>query len=377
MSVADRLLRSEESRRSKLAARRADAAEAARVSEEALIFLTRRSVSRREASKTTARLHDESVRQRALKAHDREKARIALEALRDGVWESTFRPRLSSVAASRRQSDVPVEDRLTAVGARLREARRAEAQRAKAQATADARPRITTKAAALDRTDLDVSSRLYLDARISAVEKNRKKQEEKVVASRDRKGEARSQALFLDAKRRDEAMKSKREREARRQAAKTKLPISKMSEMLAGKHKITPAERLVSSEKSRKQQLIAEMIASSDASSPKDKIAGDDADAGAGDRKQQSKLFEEARRAANRRKAKQIEADLSELDGCTFRPNMSSSFLLDECDDEDINARSQRWLRKRQEKLETQLRAQEREEVEGCTFSPYRVSASR
>lgn len=272
---------------------------------------------------------------------------------------------------------MPVEDRLTAVGARLREARRAEAQRAKAQATADARPRITTKAAALDRTDLDVSSRLYLDARISAVEKNRKKQEEKVVASRDRKGEARSQALFLDAKRRDEAMKSKREREARRQAAKTKLPISKMSEMLAGKHKITPAERLVSSEKSRKQQLIAEMIASSDASSPKDKFAGDDADAGAGCRKQQSKLFEEARRAANRRKAKQIEADLSELDGCTFRPNLSSSFLLDDGDDEDINTRSQRWLRKRQEKLETQLRAQEREEVEGCTFSPCRVSVSR
>lgn len=400
--VCARLYAESEERRNRHEARRSAALTARNASEEVAGRVRQKVVREEDARRTVARLYEDALHARARQAEERARARLALEALREGTWETTFRPRVSSasveLASYARGARLPVEERLYAEGARRLEARRQATMEAERRAVRDATPRITQRAAALQGRG-DWARRLHVEAKLLAAKKQRpasarradgrgehktrhraqshaylqfsdtlRSDDGREEQRTQRAPEARAEALFRDAYRREEALRRLRDQALRDLDTHTKVAVSKRSEKLAAKQKTTPADRLTGKDDRTRSRLLANIVAAhNDAEAERLRCVAT-LERRRANRHEQ--LYGDAKRHADRRKAKRIQSSLQQLEGCTFAPNLATHSTRGLQVEGDIAARNDDWAHKRQLKIKSLLEAKQQAEIEGCTFAP-------
>lgn len=378
LDIGARLYAEGAARRSRLEARQREAVEAQRALDAAALLPRPKVVGEAKARETVARLHDDTLRERAKQEAERERARTALEALREGAWESTFKPQVSStsagLAAFTRDGRQSVEERLYAEGARRLETRRLAERLAAERARGAATPRITARAAALEGRG-EWSRRLHIEAQFLSAKKQRPPTPSRAKTIAPAKAEARCASLFDDAKRRDEARRRARAEARRELAAQSKVTVGPRSERLAAKQPMSAAERLTGQDDKARRNLLANIVAAHDDAA----AARARHSAAAEERriKRHLDLFDDARRSADRRKARHLRSSLEQLEGCTFRPSLAAQAPPGLAVTGDVATRNRDWLQARDRKLRDLEEAKRDAEVDGCTFSPFVPPAPR
>ena len=381
---------------------------------------------------SVSRLHDEAMASKRALEEEQRRAKLALEAMREGFGtEVTFTPRVSMLskvmAASKEQEaaafwdgsdeakhyerQTTVEDRLRAQGEAAEAVRRRKLRDEAARRKSEATPRITTKAAKM-RREGDFGSRLHTAAKqqSAALDRRRsgRRREASLAASRVARGRvasptraaesatrtslaaSRAQDLYRDALKRKVAAEKRQAAvatEARHLARSDRHVLARSNE-IAATLTTTATDRLSRTKKDAAKEAFRKKIMAKAAEDPR---FLDDAPPPAAAKSASARtkalrheqLYRDARRTHERRRQQQCDVADRELDGCTFAPRLASSrdvrgdvarraVAAAEATSAKgtVAGRASEWLKRRDEKRAAAAARKSTAEMVECTFKP-------